>query len=297
MWDWLEELMDFGGGDSDWSMVNDGVYNGNTGASDWSMINDGVDWANMSPGSYDQMDYYNTPSFMEDMYSYGGDYGGGYDMGELAFPSSYDYLSMGGGNTQNWSMLPDSAFSGQGSNGVFGNILEKLKKGVTGDNGNSLLKLGGGILASYLGNKSTANANQDQAKSNLANYLSNVTWTPEKSANYTNAVRANTSGVLSGALAQGRGTLAEQLASAGRGGGSFGKKNESMTREMLNKMASANNQAIQTVNTPPNLSAQAFAIPADTSTGNTLTGISGLLGNSYNQDATIKLLQQILAGL
>lgn len=290
MWDWLSSIMNFGGGNDDWSMVNDGVYNGDTGggaSSDWSMMDD-VDWSGITSG------FYGGGGSDWSMVNDGIYNDGSYGMGELAFPSDY---GSGAGSFNGDGIMGGYNMDVSGGNGILGSIFDKLKKGVGSDAGKSALKMGAGVLASYLGNKSTANANQDQAKSNLANYLSNVTWTPERSANYTNAVRANTSGILSGALAQGRGTLAEQLASAGRGGGSFGKQNASMTRDMLNKMASTTNSAIQTVNTPPNLSAQAFAIPADTSTGNTLTGISGLLGNSYNQDATSKLLQQILAGL
>jgi hypothetical protein len=102
--------------------------------------------------------------------------------------------------------------------------------------------------------------------------------------------------LLSGQLAQGKGKMSEQLASAGRGGGSFGKASDKMTRNMLNSLASATNQAIQTTSTPPNLSYSAFNIPADTSTGNTLSNISGFLGNQYNQDYTIRLLRQLLGG-
>jgi len=285
MWDWLEELFDFGGGGGggeNWSMLNDGVYNGDTGgSSDWSMVNDGIDWESL----------YNPD------YSFGGssdwsmvNNGGGSSYNELYDPYSYGSISPADVSSpyDQSSMLPDTS-----NPSMFSNILSQVKKG-TGMDLSQLLKLGLGAGMSYLGNKSTAKANQGQAQSNLANYLKNVTWTPERTAAYTNAVRNNVSGLLSGQLAQGKGKVAEQLASAGRGGGSFGKASDKMTRNMLNSLASATNSAIQTTSTPPNLSAGAFNIPADTSTGNTLSNISGLLGNLYNQDYTSKMLQQLL---
>lgn len=271
--DWLDDLFDFSG-----DAATD-YYGGDTGG-DSSFLD------NMLSGfsDTDYSDFFNesnpSPSY-------------GFDLGELAMAPSYDSIS------------PADVYQSYDMNSLLGDVsssnsiwdtLSKLKRGAGLDN-NNLMKLGLGAGLSYLGNKSTANANQNQASSNLANYLSNVTWTPEKSANYMNAVRNNVAGIYGGQLAQGKGTLAEQLAGAGRGGGSYGKASEKLNREMLNKMATATNSAIQTVNTPSNLSYGAFNIPADTSTGNWLTNLSGLLGNMYTQDNTSKLLQQILAGL
>jgi len=298
---WYEDLFDWGGGGDDWSMVNDGVYNGNTGwsvPSDWSMTNDGMDWESLFGGgeSYGE-------SSGSDWSMFNG--GGGSSYNELYNPYSVESYS-----SPDWSMTNDGGGWGAGSpdmgqSGGFTNLLTQLgikktdKKGENtyfGQSPGQLLKLALGMGASYLGNKSTAQANQDQARSNQADYLKNVTWTPERTAAYTNAVRNNVSGLLSGQLAQGKGKMSEQLASAGRGGGSFGKASDKMTRNMLNSLASATNQAIQTTSTPPNLSYSAFNIPADTSTGNTLSNISGFLGNQYNQDYTIRLLRQLLGG-
>jgi hypothetical protein len=276
------------------------VDSGQSYASDWDFSSGtdtsagqsyASDWDFSSGGNGD------TGGFGDDSFATGWDFsGGGYSDGS-AFDSSPSYdiqpvsYDMGTptpapGGTMNTASTPSSS----------NNILDILKKMRESKGMGQLATLGGGALLNYLGKNDNAKVNATQNSKNLADYLAQVTWTPERSTNYVNAVRSNTAGTVGAAASKAKGTLAEQLASAGRGGGSYGKKSQAIDMAALNSMAGATNSAIQTVNTPTSVSAAPFmAQQGNTALGDTLTGFGGYLGNQYNNQNTLNLLRSLFA--
>jgi hypothetical protein len=287
------------------------VDSGQSYASDWDFSSGAdtsagqemaSDWDFSSGGNGDM------GGFGDDSFATGWDFsGGGYSDGS-AFDSSPSYdiqpvsYDMGTptpapGGTMNTTSTPGENWMQK--LGLYKNIKNKdgsSSTNIMGMGADQLLKLGMGAGLNYLGKNDNAKVNATQNSKNLADYLAQVTWTPERSTNYVNAVRSNTAGTVGAAASKAKGTLAEQLASAGRGGGSYGKKSQAIDMAALNSMAGATNSAIQTVNTPTSVSAAPFmAQQGNTALGDTLTGFGGYLGNQYNNQNTLNLLRSLFA--
>ena len=281
LFDWLGDFLGGGGGGDTGDM---GYTGGDTGG-------ESSDWLSGLFGNGDT----GTTDFSSLFSNYGQDMGtsepsSGFDFSSLGSDTApvSDYGDMFAGMNQ--SAMPLDNTSGGGLT----DLLSKMKSGITGMTGKSmpqLLQYGGGLAANYLGQRPQA----EQTKSNLSDYLSNVTWTPERSNNYLNALRSNTAGTVGAAAGRQKGTLAEQLASNGRGGGSYGRGSNSIDLNALNTMANTMNNGIQTVNQPPNLSASPFMAQTNPM-AQTLTGLGGFMGNSYNNSNTLRLLSQLFGG-
>lgn len=178
---------------------------------------------------------------------------------------------------------------------IFQDLLNKGKEGYSsldkalgGNTGKLALGLGG-ALASYLGNRQQQKATQAGQK----NYLDYVSWTPERVNNYMDALRSNVTS-LYGNQAQGQNrAMSKSNAIKGRGGGSYGKANEAIGREMRSNIAQALNQGALTTN-QPNRSVPVSAFMQTSPEGNALQGLGAMAGNNLSQsqanDALLKML-------
>jgi len=150
----------------------------------------------------------------------------------------------------------------------------------------------GGALSNYAGAKKTQAATQQGQQ----NYLDAVSWTPQKTENYMNALRSNVTS-LYGNQAQGQNkAMAASNAARGRGGGTYGNQTQATGREMRSNIAQALNEGALTTNRPnTNLPMSAFAQTSPE--GDTLTGIGGIMGSNLksmqDQEAWLRLLQQL----
>jgi hypothetical protein len=163
-----------------------------------------------------------------------------------------------------------------------------LDKALGGNTGKLALGLGG-ALASYLGNRQQQKATQAGQK----NYLDYVSWTPERVNNYMDALRSNVTS-LYGNQAQGQNrAMSKSNAIKGRGGGSYGKANEAIGREMRSNIAQALNQGALTTN-QPNRQVSPSAFTQTSPEGNALQGLGAMAGNNLSQsqanDALLKML-------
>jgi hypothetical protein len=302
MGDWFDDWfanMDFGGMDnSNFDTTTAGRGVGDTiSGNDWSMLNGADTWNSTNNNIGNDTSWFDqggvssgtTESGNPNMWGYSPSYdglvSGPMDSGVVdpynVSEPGYSMTTPSMGETTPSTPTPTNSIT---------DYLSKLK-----DN-KQLLPLGAGLLANYFGKSMSADTQQAQTKQNLADYLSNVTWTPEKSGNYVNAVRSNAAGTTGAAASKAKGTLAEQLASNGRGGGSYGSKAGMIDRAGLNQMADATNKAITTVNTPSNLSAAPFmAQQGYNAVGDTLTGLGGTLANYANNQQTMEILKQLFA--
>jgi len=145
----------------------------------------------------------------------------------------------------------------------------------------------GGILANLAGNIMNTNA----TKQGQSDYLKAISWTPEKTENYMNALRNNVTS-LYGNQAKGKNeAMSKSNAIRGTGGGSYGKKSEDIGREMRSNIASAMNQGALTTNQPVNANPSAFTTTSPV--GQTLTGIGSMAGSTLGTLKDLYLLQQL----
>lgn len=221
-----------------------------------------------------------------------------FNLGELSFPmNAGGFNSMSLTSSPSFGVVQPDAYNGGFS---FMDWLTKLNKGTKGATGKSLGDLGlmgAGLLLNKIGSSSSAKANQNQAKDNLASYLKEATWTPEKTSNYITGIRNNAAGIYGKAANKAKGTVSAQLASAGRGGGSYGNRANSIDRDFLEKMAEVTNSAITETSKPSNVSPGLFNIPADASSGDFMKSFSGLLAEEYKNKQTNELLAQLFKSL
>lgn len=212
--------------------------------------------------------------------------------------SAADIASTGLGEAGAWGYDPSGigdisdAMTGSGLDPMTGLSAGGAGGGLSGlgrlFSGTTPYLLGGGLLSNFLGKDKQAG----QQKSNLADYLAETTWTPQRASNYVSSVGSNSAGTIGSSAAKAKGTLAEQLAGSGRGGGSYGASANAINQNALNQIAAERNKAIATVNTPSNVSAAPFMAQTN-ATGETLTGLGGLLGNLATNNMTADLLARL----
>ena len=176
------------------------------------------------------------------------------------------------------SMIPSAAPDAAKSSGLLGGFGGKAMPYLAG--AGLLSNLGGQLLGS------------EQQKSNLGDYIGATTWTPEKASTYLGSIGQSTAGTLGADAARRKGTLAESMATAGRGGGGYGKGVMGIDEQTLNAIANARNQALTTVSQPPNLSPSPFMSQTNPY-ASTLTGIGGTAGNLMTQMATMEMMRKL----
>ena len=180
----------------------------------------------------------------------------------------------------NFGDVPNMGMGGTGSSGWMDTL------GKYGGKYLPLMGLGMGsnLLGQYLQSR--------QNKSNLSDYVGASTWTPDKANTFLNATSANTAGTLAGAGAKTRGTLAESMASAGRGGGGYGAQSLAIDEATLQSLAAARNQGLATVSTPPNLNPGPFMAQSNPY-ASTMTGMGGAAGNAMTQMMTYEMMKNL----
>jgi hypothetical protein len=131
-----------------------------------------------------------------------------------------------------------------------------------------------------------------QEKENMEKYLAATTWTPERREAYLGAVDASAGGTYGAAGTAAKGSVAEQMAGQGRGGGVYGQRAQAISEDVLNKLAQARAGALTTVSTPTNVSPAPFM--SQTSPGaESLIGLGGTAGNIGNMMTTMWFLKQM----
>jgi len=147
-----------------------------------------------------------------------------------------------------------------------------------------------GILSNLAGNY----LNKQATQKGQSNYLKNVTWTPQRTENYMNALRNNVTSLYGNAAQGANKAMSASNAIRGTGGGAFGRKSEQIGREMRSNIAQSMNQGALTTNTPPNLPQSAFTNTSPV--GDTLTGIGGQIGNAQANKYLLEMLNLLQNG-
>ncbi len=207
-----------------------------------------------------------------------------------------DIFGAGLGDANAWGYAPStlqditSAMANTGLNPLAGGAAGGGLSGLAGSllSGATPYLLGGGLLSNLLGKQQQA----EQQKRNLADYLGQTTWTPDRINRYLASIGSNTAGTLGRSAQKAKGTLAEQLASSGRGGGSYGAVSNAIEQNLLNELAQERNKALATVSIPSSVSPAPFMAQTD-ATGESLLGLGGLLGNLASNFMTADLLKQL----
>jgi hypothetical protein len=131
-----------------------------------------------------------------------------------------------------------------------------------------------------------------QEKENMEKYLAATTWTPERREAYLGAVDASAGGTYGAAGTAAKGSVAEQMAGQGRGGGVYGQRAQAISEDVLNKLAQARAGALTTVSSPTGVSPSPFM--AQTSPGaESLIGAGGTAGNMAQMMMTMALLNKL----
>jgi len=188
---------------------------------------------------------------------------------------------MSGDLTNGSSSSTDSSFM-DGAKSLGGQAFDLIK-----GNPGKMALLAGGMLSNFAGNT----LNNDAQKKGQQDYLSAVTWTPDKVANYTNALRSNASSVFGNQEANTNKAMAASNATKGRGGGTYGNTARLADINMRNQLAGALNQGAMTTSAPSNVSYGAFQNSSPL--GDTLTGIGGMAGSTLKTLSTLELLKQL----
>lgn len=170
---------------------------------------------------------------------------------------------------------------------------------VMGDSDKQNKTLGSSVLDSLGGQKGMALAgilsnlagnylNKKATQQGQSNYLKNVTWTPQRTENYMNALRNNVTSLYGNAAQGSNKAMSASNAIRGTGGGAFGRKSEQIGREMRSNIAQAMNQGALTTNAPPNLPQSAFTNTSPV--GETITGVGGQIGNAQANKYLLQML-------
>jgi len=173
-------------------------------------------------------------------------------------------------------------FSGERNQGLFGNVGGYYRRIAP-------YMMGAGLVSNVVGN--VLQAQKD--KSNLSDYINATTWTPSRASTYQTAMGNIDAGTLAGYGARAKGTLAEQMAMKGRGGGGYGRLAQGIDMATLNALANSRNQALTTVSTPPNLAVGPFMSQTNP-WASTATGISGVAGNMATTGMNMYLWDQMM---
>jgi hypothetical protein len=138
-----------------------------------------------------------------------------------------------------------------------------------------------------------------QTNDNLEAYRNASAWTPERIANLSNSVDANVLGVYGKNAADEKKTIAGNLASAGRGGGSSESARRSLDISTRNAEATAKNSAMLQagVYTPPGQITGGSAYGNVNPYAASLTGASGTLGSASNAMMSAEMLKKLYPSL